>query len=172
MKNEDLELVKYDQILEEEYIDYINEWEKTSEKIEPGITYKKDLGFDILLKWWTKQELDTPEGFVPSTLYFLKNTQNKILGAIHFRHQLNDSLKLNGGHIGYGIRPIERRKGYALIMLEKLLIIIKGKNYDKVLLTCNDDNIGSIRTIEKCHGILQDKSIFEGTLTRRYWISL
>ena len=172
MKIEDIQLVKYDEISEEEFIDYITEWERTSEKIVPGATNRKDLNFTVMRKMWTEHESIVSENYVPETLYFLRNNKNRILGAIQFRHKLNDRLKINGGHIGYGIRPSERRNGYASIMLKKMLEIVKKKKYQKVLVTCDDDNIGSIKTIEKNHGILQDKPIYEGVLTRRYWIEL
>jgi predicted acetyltransferase len=109
-------------------------------------------------------------GFVPSMLYYFVENNQKIIGAIHFRYELNDKLMHHGGHIGYGIRPSERRKGYATIMLKQLLQEMKKQGYRKVLITCDDNNPGSIGTILNCHGIMEDKVEFEGTIIRRYWI--
>ena len=57
-------------------------------------------------------------------------------------------------------------------MLKLLLEEIKKLEIDKVMLTCDDDNLGSVKTIEKCNGIMLDKVVFESKLTRRYWIML
>ena len=168
-----LELVEYSTITEAAYSDYITEWETSGELIVPSATRRKGRNFASLQAKW---ERDTREAYteelVPASLFFLINKEQRILGAIHFRHQLNQRLLQNGGHIGYGVRPSERRKGYATIMLELVLREIESRGYDKVMVTCDDENIGSVKTIEKAGGVLQDRLIFEGTLTRRYWISL
>ena len=70
------------------------------------------------------------KGIVPATLYFYVNDNRRIIGAIHFRHDLFDELKIRGGHIGFGIRHSERNKGYAKMMLRELL-----DNVDKPVLS-------------------------------------
>jgi len=169
----ELRLIEYKDVLESEYIDYIQEWESSKETIVPSATKRNNMSFVELMDKWTLDETDKMYelGFVPATLYFLVNNQDRVLGAIHLRHELNERLLQNGGHIGYGIRPSERRKGYASIMLDMLLSVIKAKGYEKVLITCDDDNLGSARTIEKNKGELVDKVEFDGDMTRRYWIS-
>ncbi|MEI6498505.1 MAG: GNAT family N-acetyltransferase [bacterium] len=112
---------------------------------------------------------------VPATLLFLfREGDNKILGATQIRHELNERLLLHGGNIGYGVTPSERRKGYANKMLAMALDYCRGLKLDKVLVTCNKDNIGSRRTIEKNGGVLEDESLdlADGKLTQRYWIKL
>lgn len=117
------------------------------------------------------------EGFVPDTTYFLVNADDRILGAINIRHELNDYLRHSGGHIGYGVRPGERRKRYAETMLALAIDKIESElklDTDKILITCNDENIGSAKTIEACRGVLENKvqGMGDGKLTRRYWITL
>jgi len=96
----------------------------------------------------------------------------RLVGVLKLRHYLNEFLEKHGGHIGYGIRPSERRKGYGDKILQLALPEAKKLGLEKVLLTCNDDNLGSISIIEKSGGILQDKIESGGKLTRRYWINL
>jgi predicted acetyltransferase len=169
-----LKLIRYDEVTEENYVDYISEWENNREKVVPGAARRDGHPFSEILNKWREDETDIPvsRGWVPGTLYFLVDPGGRILGAIHFRHYLNERLYQNGGHIGYGIRKSERQKGYAHAMLNLLLEKIKPSGIQKVLLTCDEDNIGSARTIESCRGILQDKVLFENVLTRRYWIVL
>ena len=169
-----LKLVRYDEVSEESYIDYISEWETLQEKVVPGAVRREGRSFSEMMDMWREDETDIPvsQGFVPATLYFLTNDSGRILGGIHFRHYLNERLRQNGGHIGYGVRKSERRKGYAHEMLKLLLEEIKKLEIDKVMLTCDDDNVGSVKTIERCNGIMQDKVVFENKLTRRYWIIL
>ncbi|MCP4143508.1 MAG: GNAT family N-acetyltransferase [Chloroflexi bacterium] len=169
-----LKLVRYDEIREENYVDYISEWENYKEKVVPSAVHRDDRSFSEMMNNWKEAETDIPlsKGFVPATLYFLIDNNGRILGGIHFRHYLNARLHKNGGHIGYGVRKCERQKGYAREMLNLLLEKIKKQNLDKVQITCDDDNLGSAKTIESCGGIMQDKVVFENKLTRRYWIIL
>ena len=167
-----LTLVRYSEITEDQYLDYITEWEQNEEHIIPSASKRNNREFAQIMKKWYEDETDIPlqNGFVPSTLFFLINDNKRILGAIHFRHYLNDRLYANGGHIGYGVRKSERRKGYAHEMLKSLISEIKKYSIKRVMITCDDDNIGSIRTIESCGGVLQDKVEFENVMTRRYWL--
>ena len=77
-----------------------------------------------------------------------------------------------GGHIGYTIRPSERRKGYGIIQLEKALEKCNDLNIDKVLITCNEENIASAKTIEKCYGEYENTVHMRDETLRRYWITL
>jgi len=167
-------VVQYDQIASQAYEDYISEWENANEHIVPSSSKRNGKTFVQLMNKWKEDETDIAykNGFVPSTLFFLVDDNQIIIGAIHYRHVLNQRLLENGGNIGYGVRASERQKGFASLMLNLLLEKIDNGNIDKVMLTCDEDNTASARTIEKCGGILQDKVIFEDVLTRRYWIEL
>ncbi|WDV46438.1 GNAT family N-acetyltransferase [Clostridiaceae bacterium M8S5] len=167
-------LVKYTEIKESAYINYIKEWEDAGIEVIPGASKRSGKEYNELLEKWSSNETDKmyDKGLVASTLYFLVDEDEKILGAIDLRHKLNEALTKHGGHIGYGVRPSERKKGYATVMLSKLLEMLRTRGYDKVLITCADTNEGSARTIEKNGGKLWDKPVFEEMLIRRYWIEL
>lgn len=96
----------------------------------------------------------------------------RIYGALHLRHTLNDDLLRTGGHIGYGIRPSERRKGYATKMLSLALPIAKSLGLNKVLVTCNMDNYASAKTIINNGGVLENEVQDGDETIQRYWISL
>ena len=117
-----------------------------------------------------------PEGYVPATTFWLVDN-DRFIGEVSIRHSLTPALEKIGGHIGYEIRYSESRKGYGTKMLAMTLpYCINELHLDKVLITCDDDNIGSQKVIENNGGVLQDKIINHldrGTiLTRRYWIDL
>ena len=94
------------------------------------------------------------------------------LGAIQLRHTLNDFLLEAGGHIGYGIRPSARRRGHASWALRAVLPEARARGLSSVLITCDDDNIGSQRIIEACGGVLEDIRETAVGRKRRYWIAL
>jgi predicted acetyltransferase len=98
----------------------------------------------------------------------------RIVGRVSIRHSLNDVLERVGGHIGYVVVPEFRRRGYATEILRQSLDIARTQlGIQRALLTCDDDNIGSIRTIEKNGGQLENviSSADLEKPKRRYWIA-
>jgi predicted acetyltransferase len=113
-----------------------------------------------------------PPDHVPSTFLFAFDGAS-IVGRVSIRHALNDFLLRLGGHIGYVVVPQFRRRGYATAMLrQSLQIAHRDLGLSRVLLTCDDDNVGSIRTIEKNGGVLESLVTGPDLLKpkRRYWI--
>ena len=120
--------------------------------------------------------INLPENYVKATTFWLIDNE-KFIGEISIRHELNSFLINYGGHIGYEIRQSECMKGYGTKMLSMALAYCKETlNLHKVLITCDDDNIGSIKVIENNGGILENKvknSLSRGNVkTRRYWINI
>ncbi|MBN2794683.1 MAG: GNAT family N-acetyltransferase [Clostridia bacterium] len=152
------------------YMAYLEAW--GDEKMVPYAVSLRADNFQLQREKWLYEASDAvlKDGFVPAELYFLVE-EDKIIGAIHLRLSLNDFLLKHGGHIGYGVRPDERKKGYADLMMHLINPILEKHHLDKVLLTCDEDNIGSNKTIQKHGGILENQSFFEGKLTNRYWIA-
>ena len=110
-----------------------------------------------------------PKGRVPAT-FFIAEVDSEIIGRASIRHELNTFLRNYGGHIGYGVRPQFRRRGYATEILRQSLDYIRGLGVEDVLMTCFDENIGSVAVIEAAGGQLENKVDFEGKPLRRYWI--
>lgn len=113
------------------------------------------------------------EGLVPDSTYFALDTdRNRMVGAIVIRHDLNEYLLHFGGHIGYGIRPSERRKGYAPEMIKLSLRKCEDLGIQSVLIICDRDNIGSAKAIKNNGGVLENEVPHEGENLQRYWITL
>ncbi len=114
------------------------------------------------------------EGRVPSSMLYAF-LDGKIVGRSSIRHELNEFLSTIGGHIGYAVATSYRKQGIATEILKQSLLYCKNElGLKKVLLTCDDDNVASYRTIEKNGGLLEDRYIAtDGTVVkRRYWIKL
>jgi predicted acetyltransferase len=115
-----------------------------------------------------------PPDQVPSTFLFAFDGP-RIVGRVTIRHWLNESLLRLGGHIGYVVVPEFRRRGYATEMLRQSLAILRQRfGLSRVLVTCDDNNVGSIRTIENNGGVLEN--VVTGpeleVPKRRYWIDV
>ena len=101
--------------------------------------------------------IDLPKGFVPQTSYFLWD-EEKIVGLFRVRHYLNDYLKKHAGHIGYGIAPQYRGKGYGKELLRLLLIEANKIGLEKVLITIHSDNIASQKVALANGGVITEKT--------------
>lgn len=116
-----------------------------------------------------------PSHLVPATqFFFIRKSDNKLVGMIQVRHRFNDYLEKYAGHIGYSVRPSERRKGYAKEMLEMVLPFCCKIGIDTVMITCIDGNIGSEKTI-LANGGIYESTIHEPNSDRnlkRFWITL
>lgn len=128
--------------------------------------------FDEYVQVQIERETNPLAGRVPETVYWLI-VDNIHTGRVSVRHRLTEGLERYGGHIGYDIRPSMRRKGYGTLQCRLALEKARAIGLERVLITCDDDNVGSRKIIEANGGVLQDK-IDNGryALTRRYWIDL
>lgn len=114
-----------------------------------------------------------PDKFVPNT-FLVGVVDGQIVGRLSIRHLLNDFLERIGGHIGYGTIKSYRRQGYGTEMLKQALPICSSLGIKKILITCDIDNFGSQKVIERCGGIFEnvtDDSQLK-VQKRRYWIDI
>jgi predicted acetyltransferase len=119
-----------------------------------------------------RRRLSLSVGLVPAT-QLVADVNGVIVGSARIRFSLNKDLERTGGHIGYGVLPAHRRRGYATEILRQALIIARSQGVARVLVTCLDDNVGSACVIERCGGVLEDViDIDEGSRRlRRYWFT-
>jgi predicted acetyltransferase len=115
------------------------------------------------------EETSRPTGHVPDTHFWVVDDADpwRYLGSLSIRHRLTPPLLELGGHIGYSVRPSARRRGVATEALRLALPAASAIGIDPVLVTCDDDNVGSRRVIEANGGVLEDVR----GVKRRYWIA-
>lgn len=170
----EIKLIKPTMELKVEFFDMINDWKNYNERPQPRTINIKD---DNLPQLITKLEgyskgIGLEPNHVENTTYWLID-ENSVIGAVNIRHRLNDYLFKYDGHIGGGIRPSARCKGYASLMLALSLEKTKSMGMDRVLITCNKGNIASEKTIIKNGGVFDSEEIeASGNIVRRFWIKL
>ena len=147
--------------LTKEYKDHLEEmmqeWTGVGEKIVPYAIRKNDYrNFDYYLD--NLESTKETDGNVPdTTLFCLDMDRNIFVGAVNIRHYLTKEMLVNAGHIGDGVRPTERRKGYATAMIGLALKEAKKLGISRVLIVCDKTNIGSAKSIINNGGILENE---------------
>jgi len=171
-----LQLVRLTADRQPELVDMLAEYEEAGEDRFRGLLKLVRRDIHPYLQFLARHDsgADLPAGRVPSTEYWLVNEDRTILGSSRLRSYLNQNLTLEGGHIGYGIRPSQRRKGYGKAILRLTLEKAKELGLERVLVTCDVDNVASSRIIESNGGVLENEAISEATgkPIYRFWIDL
>ncbi|MHB1955950.1 MAG: GNAT family N-acetyltransferase [Sulfobacillus sp.] len=161
--------------LEKEYLSFYEEWVDSGESMIPWVISKDPSDFPQMIKFLMQsaQADGVPDGWVPASTYWLVDHERTILGAVNIRHRLTEHLFNAGGHIGYGIRPSQRRKGYVTELLRLSLEKAKEFGITRALVVCNQTNTGSEKVIRN-NGGAQDQSFVDenGNLLLRFWIEL
>ena len=173
---EEPSLERKDEIIEylDEFVKYNSNINGTGslDKIYAGYTFEEALERCLNMK---NEEYAKSINRVPGkTFLLIRKNDNKIVGTINIRWNLSEKMLEFGGHIGYGIRPTERRKGYNKIQLYLVLLEAQKLNLDKVMIDCSVDNLGSDKTIKALGGILERCELDESdnTMTNVYWINV
>ncbi len=140
---------------------------------ESGYVTFFNMSFQDYVSALLLRETQAPQRFVRDTVYWAINA-GEVIGRISMRHELNDVLARVGGHIGYIVRPSSRGKGVATEMLRQVLTSERAKSIGKLLLTCDDGNAASERTILKNGGVLESTlDLAAGDpKKRRFWICI
>lgn len=138
-----------------------------------GSTYQAGMQWDDFLKATSDNAIgvNLPAGWVPNT-FLVADVDGTLVGSASVRHSLNDALRQYGGHIGYAVLPDKRRRGYGTAILRQCVRIAHTIGIDPVLVTCDEDNIGSIKAIEAVGGQLGARVQMPSRTvpTRHYWI--
>lgn len=133
-------------------------------------------GYDDFDKWLDfilALEKTPPKGYVKSSTYLsVRKSDGKIIGTIQLRHKLNKELKKQGGHIGYGICPAERKKNYGKEQLLLVLEEAKKLKIAQVIIFCDKDNEASARTALSCGAFLKGESVCKGKAQLMFCIEI
>jgi len=176
MTAESLTLIEPTECLREDFLAFRSEFLSIGETHIHGIGGMKSDDFDTGLRTCRDQArgANLPEGWAPASTLWLVRNATRIIGTIHLRHWLPPSLEHSHGHVGYGVRPSERRKGYATRMLGMTLDVARRLGLTRLLVTCDRDNIASVGVILKNGGVFDGEVISRnsGRLVCRYWINL
>lgn len=165
-----LKLVKLTSTYKNHLFEMMDEWTAAGEKIIPSAIAVNDYhDFETYLHdLYRNQEVS---GKVPETTYFCLDSDRDIfVGAVTIRHYLTKQLQCSG-HIGDGIRPSERGKGYATAMIGLALQEAGRLGIQKVLMCCDKQNIASAKSIVRNGGVLENEAAVNGVVKQRCWIN-
>lgn len=159
----------------ETYGEFLADFKRQGGQLVPWVLSLETPGFAELVRRLRAYSngIGLKAGFVPHSTFWLIDADRRLVAVSNLRHELTPSLMREGGHIGFGVRPSERGKGYATRLLALTLIEAKRLGIDRALLTCDRQNLASARVIEKNGGVFDSESTSEdGNRTRRYWINV
>lgn len=123
-------------------------------------------------EWLEKINKDLNNEIHSIIFFAIRKCDDKLIGTINIRYPYENYVQIYG-HIGYGVRPSERKKGYATIILKSALEYCKTLELKEILLTCDKSNIASAKVIKKCSGIFENEILqTDGNFLQRYWIKL
>jgi predicted acetyltransferase len=164
-------LIELTSVLEDKFLEMAKDYRNAGEdRYQEGID-DFEAYLENLEMYRTGKNLSSH--LVQANTFFLL-IDDKFCGSSNLRHQLNEQLSVFGGHIGYNIKPSERRKGYGSLILKLTLEKARDIGLKKVFITCDTDNIASAKIIEKNGGKLENKVFYEktGKVISQYWIEL
>lgn len=134
--------------------------------------YRPDIDWpayvDLVHGW--EDGLGLPADFVAHA-DLVADVDGVVVGRSSIRYELKGFLVTHGGHIGYAVRPQHRGRGYATEILRQSVDILRARGVERILVTCDDDNLASAKVIEANGGVLE--SVVPGLAEvpkRRYWL--
>ena len=159
------------------FLDAAEEYRNAGEELDPAFPGYRSTPFERYVAQLeaVSQGRHLPLSTVPAATFWLVRSDGRVLGASRLRYRLTTALAAEGGHIGYSIRPSERRKGYGTLLCA--LTIEEARHtgqFSRLLITCDTNNTASARIIEKNGGIFEDSVISQrtGRQVSRYWVTL
>ncbi len=156
--------------LRDPFLDMAREYVDTKDEIDFADAL---VNFSTYLERTTLEQRGLREGRMPCSHFWLLDGPI-VIGTSRVRHSLTPELEREIGHIGYDIRPTQRRRGHASTLLRLTLDRARELDLSGVWIICDTDNLASVATAERCGGLLHSELISErtGAPIRRYWTVL
>ena len=163
----------------EEIKEYLDEFKKYGsdingsgglDRIYDGLTI--EVAIERCLNMEDKEYAESIGKVAGSTYLMIRESDDRLVGTCNIRHYLNDYSRKVGGHIGYGVRPTERRKGYNKIQLYHALLEAQKLGIDSAMLDCVDTNPGSEKTIQALGGVFDCEVKEKDEILHNYWINV
>lgn len=170
----EIKLVDITEIDEKNFMEYTKEWKENNEPIFPPICEQNGKTYNEWIKSQfplLNSETNSNDNIKSETFYLVEDN-GYIIGAIDLRFDLSSEALKHEGHLSFGVRPAERRKGYAFIMLKQSLNTLRLNRVNKALITANRDNKAVKNTIKKIGGKLENSYEMKGSVIDRYWVEL
>jgi predicted acetyltransferase len=157
------------------YRTLIDEFKSRGEHLVPfTLAFEYERFEDLVFRLKEQSEgIGLPKGFVPNSSYWLVRGSD-VIGVSNLRHKLTAALRREGGHIGYGIRPSLRGRGFGTAILRYSLAEARAMGLKKVLLTCGKENTSSAKVILANGGVLASEEFYapRNEVLQKYWIDL
>jgi predicted acetyltransferase len=162
--------------LKDSYISLLEEFRRSGEPLIPFVLKYPTGDFPGFLARLEQcaQGSEIPSGFVARMTFWLVDGNGQVLGVSNLRYSLTDSLRRDGGHVGFSVRPSARRQGFATIILRETLVKARERGITRALVTARRGNAGSVGAILKNGGVLDSEELLPGhdDVLQRFWISL
>jgi predicted acetyltransferase len=162
--------------LEASHRSFVAEFRARNEELVPWVIGEPsdDFGEYVTTLLSATNGVGLPPGWVPHSTFWLIDGNRQIVAVANLRHALTDYLRQWGGHIGYGVRPSMRGRGFAVEVLRRTLLHARALGLQKIRLICDNDNEASRKTILRNGGEFDDEAFMPGQqqAVLRYWISL
>ena len=169
-------LIKPTSELQSSHASFVAEFLERGEQLVPWVLEEVGDSFDNYVAWLdsSSRGRNLPESFVPNSTFWLVDDEDEIVAVSNLRHELTENLVRFGGHIGFGVRPSMRRRGYGVEVLRQTLAEARALGIGDIRVTCDRENLGSARVIVRNGGQIDDEEYMEehAHVVQRYWIRL
>ena len=173
--HDEAQLVRPTADLSDTYREFVKEFRDREEPLIPWVLGFEADSFEQLVSQLNEFSRGVGllrPGQVEHSTFWLVDSRRVLLGVSNIRHRLTPKLERKGGHIGFGVRPSQRRKGHATRLLALTLREASALGIHRALLTCDKDNLASAAVIAKNGGVLDSEDDVGGRIIQRYWIDV